>query len=181
MPFNLLFVKAFPLVLYRVIVFKVHVGLGKLDVFEHFHHLGGNDDAHATVEPFGVDADEAEVDDIRLFQGFQHHDLRHVLQARDGQRDAANQEAGVFNPAGSVLAGAHIHLVYVRADACPLVHNCPPVCHQRSSNRISLIAADVKTLQSEHGRETEQIPILVRLNLKSVGKRVGKRIVPANL
>ena len=71
MALNFLFIKAFPLVLYRIVVFQIHVGLGVFDVFEHFHHLSRNDDTHATVEPFGVNADEAKVDDVGLFQGFE--------------------------------------------------------------------------------------------------------------
>ena len=85
--------------MYRVVVFKVHVGLGVLDVFEHLHHLGGNDDAHAAVEPFGVDADEAEVDDIGLLQGFEQSNqgswsqsaarrTHRVGNGREGQSEA---------------------------------------------------------------------------------------------
>ena len=68
---NLLFIKAFPLVLYCVILLQIGVGFGIFYISEHFHQFGRNDDTHAAIEPFGIDTNEAEVDHGRLFQGFQ--------------------------------------------------------------------------------------------------------------
>ena len=74
MALNLLFVEALPLVLYGIIVFQVHVGLSVFHILQHVHQTRRDDDAHASVEPLGVDTDEAEVDDIGLFQGFEQLD-----------------------------------------------------------------------------------------------------------
>ena len=62
----------FPLVLNRIIVFQIQIGFGVLNAVlpEHFFQSGGNRDADPPVRPCGIDADQPEVDDLRMLDCF---------------------------------------------------------------------------------------------------------------
>ena len=58
----------FPLVLNRIIVFQIQIGFSIFNAVlpEHFFQSSGNGDADSPVSPGGIDADQSEVDDLRM-------------------------------------------------------------------------------------------------------------------
>ena len=60
--------KPFPLVLNRIIVFQIQIGFGVLNAVlpEHFFQSSGNRDADPPVGPGRIDADQSEIDDLRV-------------------------------------------------------------------------------------------------------------------